>query len=212
LPAACVGITVSLPGRGKGSLADLIREDQMETASLSVRTRLIAAAIVSLGLVAGLVAYSATPANGAPTATEAGKKGKKKKKKKKKKAPAPATPIATPVIPTPPAPTPLPLTAAEVIQRVTDRAAVYCAEDELCLDSGYYFDGAESNPDCVSRSTYTWTCYGYNDEDFEPDGAPDGMVDGTCDFREIVSRSGISGVTSQLDLTFGDEGFDCYLN
>jgi hypothetical protein len=135
-------------------------------------------------------------------ATVAAKKKKKKKKKKRKKRTG-AAPVGTAV---PPAPTtPLALTEAEVVNRVVQRAEVYCNEDPSCIDSGYYVDGT-GHLECASRSTYAWTCYGWNDEDaaFDPPNA-------TCDFREIVQRTGYSGITSQQDLSFGDEGWDCYV-
>jgi len=170
-----------------------------------MRKFLLVSLVVALGLTVAAPA-EASAANDA-TAHAAKKKCKKKggaataKKKCKKKAQAPV-PVAPPVAAPPPAP--LALTAGEVINRVIERAGVYCAADPDCFDWGYYFTVPDpGDPFCSSRSTYTWSCFGWNDGN-------DGVDDYTCDFREIVSRSGLNGITSQLDTTFGVNGFDCY--
>jgi hypothetical protein len=137
------------------------------------------------------------------------KKGKKsataakKKCKKKKKAVIP--PAAT----TPP-PAPLALTADEVVNRVIQKAGEYCSPDPNCVDYGYYYDAAPGDPECESRTTYSWSCYGWNEEDaaFDPPNA-------ICDFREIVERDGYNGIKSHQDLSFGGvdpwaPGWDCY--
>jgi hypothetical protein len=168
---------------------------RVATAALALLTAL------ALALSFGPSTASAGAGQGDGHAVSAAKKKKKKKKKRKKGGGA--APVGTPV-PTAPL-TPLALTEAEVINRVVLRAEVYCNEDPNCIDFGYYEDGA-GQLDCESRSTYTWSCYGWNDEDatFDPPNA-------TCDFREIVSRTGYSGITSQQDLSFADEGWDCYV-
>jgi hypothetical protein len=165
------------------------------TAALALLTAL------ALALSFGPSTPGAGAAQGDGHAVSAAKKKKKKKKKRKKGGGA--APVGTPV---PAAPmTPLALTEAEVINQIVQRAGVYCDEDPNCIDFGYYEDGSGAL-ECASRSTYSWTCYGWNDEDagFDPPNA-------TCDFREIVQRSGYSGITSQQDLSFGDEGWDCYV-
>jgi hypothetical protein len=99
----------------------------------------------------------------------------------------------------PPPPSPLALTESEVTSRVDQQAAAYCAVDSFCYSSGHYTDGGSLA--CSSRSTYSWSCYGYNDE-----------YDGTfytCDFREIVERSGYNGIASRQDLTYGSSGWAC---
>ena len=121
----------------------------------------------------------------------------KKKCKKKKRAPVP--------LPAP-APTPLPLTVGEVRDRMLLKAALYCDEDISCVAWGFYKVGESAdNLSCLSQTTYSWTCYGYNDEE-TAGGAP---PDATCDFREVVEREGIGGVTSHQDLTFGSGGWAC---
>jgi hypothetical protein len=99
------------------------------------------------------------------------------------------------------APAPLALTEAEVTNRVDQQAASYCSTDIYCYNYGHYISGGHLA--CASTSTYSWSCYGYNDE-----------YDGTyytCDFREIVQRSGYNGITSYRDLTYGNSsGWNCY--
>jgi hypothetical protein len=156
--------------------------------------------MVVLAFTFGLASAGAQAHDGQAVAA---KKSKKKKKKKKRRGGSGAAPVGTPV---PAAPTtPLALTEAEVVSRIIQRADVYCNEDPSCIDYGYYEDGT-GHLECASKSTYTWTCYGWTDEDaaFDPPNA-------TCDFREIVQRSGYSGIASYQDLTFGDEGWDCYV-
>jgi hypothetical protein len=89
---------------------------------------------------------------------------------------------------------PVALSASEVANRVFSRAAGYCAVDSACYAYGNY-----DTSTCESKSTYTWSCYGYNLED-------NGL---TCDFREIVSRTGVNGITSYLDTSYSG-GFYCY--
>jgi hypothetical protein len=150
-------------------------------------------AVLSLAVAAPAVATASPSSSSAETAAK--KKGKKKKKKKKKKAkPAPVTPTPAP-------PTPTPLSAAEVINQVGQKAAAYCLPDPICVDSGYY--GTDTQPECQSKAAYVWVCYGWNDEDDEGDLF-------TCDFREVVERVGLNGITSHQDLAYGDEGWDCF--
>ena len=160
-----------------------------------------------LGLVALVAALAVVVAAPAPASTvtpgkaRIAKKCKKKhgkKKKCKKSVPAPVvTPPAAP-------PTPLALTDAEVISRVTQKAFDYCTVDVDCVDYGYYYDTSSTVADCSSKSTYSWTCYGWNDED---DGIDPPF---TCDFREVVERTGYNGITSHQDLTYGTDGWFCF--
>src|SRR4026208_901034 len=43
--------------------------------------------------------------------------------------------------------------------------------------------------ECSSKSTYNWSCYGWNDEDNGVD------PQFTCDFREVVERTGYNAIT-----------------
>jgi hypothetical protein len=166
---------------------------------------LLAAAAISLCVV---FAGPADAASGPATTAAKKKCGKKKGKKTvsaakkcgKKKGGSDPAPVTVPQ-------TPLPLTAAEVINQVALKANQYCDEDPDCLAAGYYFDTAPGDPECLYRTTYTWACYGYNEEDFESD---DEITDWSCDFLEVVSRTGVNGVTSSQDGTFGAGGWDCY--
>jgi hypothetical protein len=177
-----------------------------------MRKYLLVSLVATLGLVVAAPAGAGTSAEDHARAHVAKKKCKKKggaatakKKCKKKSVPPPVTTPVTP--PTPPAtPTPLALTNQEVINRVVQKAGEYCSVDPDCIAYGYYYDGTPSVPACDSKTTYTWACYGWNDEDasFDPPNA-------TCDFREIISRSGYNGITSQQDLSFGVDGWDCYV-
>jgi hypothetical protein len=159
---------------------------------------LLALLVTALSLAVAAPSYASRGREAPPTAHIAKKKckkkqGKKKCKKKKK-------------VVTPPAPTPRPLTDAEVINQVRTRAAVYCAQDPLCVDYGYYFDPVETVAACTSKSTYQWACLGWNDEE-EGDG---GNPDATCRFREIIDRVGIDGITSHQDLTYNPpDGWIC---
>jgi hypothetical protein len=93
-------------------------------------------------------------------------------------------------------PAPLALSETEVRARVNSQASAYCAIDPYCYDYGVYTSGGSLS--CASKSTYTWSCYGWNDE-----------YDGTfytCRFREVVSRSGYNGLTSYRDTGYG---WDC---
>jgi hypothetical protein len=158
--------------------------------------------------VATVALVVATPAAGAsharPADAHIAKKCKKKhgKKKKCKKA-VPVTPVVTP-----PPPVPAPLTDAEVISRVTQQAQNYCDIDADCVDYGYYYTGIPTQADCESKSTYSWSCYGWNYE-YWPGDDPDTDY-WYCDFREVVERVGQNGITSHQDTSFGSGGFDCY--
>jgi hypothetical protein len=97
--------------------------------------------------------------------------------------------------------TPLALTESEVRARVNSQAYQYCfnSGDPYCYASGVWTDGGSLA--CESKSTYQWSCYGWNDE-----------YDGTyytCTFREIVSRSGYNGLTSYRDASYGSNGWAC---
>jgi hypothetical protein len=162
---------------------------------------LAVAAVLGLTMVfATTSASSASPGHAVAAKKRCKKKHSRaaaaKKCKKKKSAPAP---VVTP----PPPPAPLALTDAEVINRVTQKAQEYCAVDSFCYDYGYYYDSNPSEAYCTSKSTYSWSCLGYNLEDF-------GTEFDACDFREIVERVGYNGITSHQDLTYGSGGWDCY--
>jgi hypothetical protein len=155
--------------------------------------------IAALGLAVAAPSYASRGREAPPTAQIA-KKCKKKKhgKKKKCKKKKPVAPAPTPV--------PNPLTDAEVINQVIARAAIYCADDSFCVNYGYYYDGSPGVAACTTKSTYQWACLGWNDENTDADPGPDF----TCDFREIVERVGIDGITSHQDLTFGTDGWFCF--
>jgi hypothetical protein len=159
---------------------------------------------VLAALVAALALAIAAPAMASPSGKQApahiAKKCKKKHGKKKCKKSVPAPVVA------PPAPTPLALTATEVINQVVLKAKQYCDVDPDCVDYGYYWDTAPGDPYCVSKTTYTWVCDGWNDED--TDANPD--IDLECEFREVVERDGLNGIKSHQDLTFADSGWDCF--
>ena len=166
---------------------------------------MLVALVAALGLV---IAVPASASFKQPSA-HAAKKCKKKHGKKKCKKKHPVAPAPVP-LPTPPAPPPTPkaLTDAEVIQQVATRAGVYCAVDPDCIGFGYYStDPGGQFADCDSKTTLVWACYGWNDEDIDAD--PE--ADATCDFREIVERVGIDGITSHQDLGFGNSGWDCFV-
>jgi hypothetical protein len=134
-----------------------------------------------------------------------------KKKCKKKKPPSTTTPSAPST--TTPSVTPKPLTDAEVISRLYSQGAVYCSSPDFfapfCPGHGVYFDGDPTHARCDSKSTFSWSCLGYLD--FDSDG--DDVGDQTCDFREVVERTGIDGITSHQDVSYGTvSGFDCYPN
>jgi hypothetical protein len=155
--------------------------------------------VASAAIIALVVA---APAFAAPHARSAdahiAKKCKKKhgKKKCKKSTPAPPAP-----------PAPLALTDAEVISQVTRKALEYCNADPDCINYGYYStDPGGQVAACSSKSTYSWSCYGWNDEDNGVD------PQFTCDFREVVERTGHNDITSHQDLTFGSGGWDCFLS
>ena len=161
-------------------------------------------AVLSLAVAAPALGQSGRPATA--MAHVAKKKCKKKRGKKKchrKQLVVPPTPTPAP---TPP-PTPNPLTDAEVINQIVARAAVYCADDPQCVDYGYYYDPAPDVAACTSKSAYSWSCLGWNDEQTDADPQPDF----TCDFLEVVDRVGINGLTSHQDLSYGpNSGFACF--
>jgi hypothetical protein len=160
-----------------------------------MKLRILVVSLIALGIaVTGSVAMSSA----APSHARIAKKCKKKHGKKKCKKSVP-TPVVTPPAP----PTPLALTDAEVITRVTQKAFDYCSVDPDCIDYGYYYDTTSTVAACSSKTTYTWACYGWNDED---DGVDPVF---TCDFREIVERVGYNGITSHQDLSYGSSGWAC---
>jgi hypothetical protein len=168
----------------------------------------------SVAIVAVLALLVAAPATasgqGKPLRAHAAKKCKKKhgKKRCKKRKQAPAV--------TPPASGPLPLSAQEVIDRVVQKAGEYCAATAStrgCYDYGYYYDTDPSDPACAVKTTYSWSCYGWNQDyisitDPQPFSSPV-----LCDFLEVVDREGDNGITSHQDLSFGGAewgpGWDC---
>ena len=165
--------------------------------------------VAFVAMLALVVAAPASASNGRPADAHIAKKckkkhGKKKKCKKSKPAPAPA--------PAPAPPAPLALTASEVVNRVTQQANAYCQVDVDCSDYGYYWDTGPGDPYCVAKSTYSWTCDGYNEE-YWPGDDPDTDY-WLCEFREVVERDGYNGIKSHQDLTFGGgswaPGWDCY--
>lgn len=92
-----------------------------------------------------------------------------------------------------------PLNATEVQNRVYSVAYQYYLADDYAV--GY---GAASTDTCDERSTYRWICYGWNDEQ---DGAP--FYGARCWFREVVSRTGTTGITSYSDSSYGNGGWAC---
>jgi hypothetical protein len=164
-----------------------------------VKNYVLAALVATLALAVAAPAVASSHGKAAPVAQIAKKCKKKHGKKKKCKKSVPP-----PVVVTPPAPTPLALTANEVIDQVVLKAKQYCDADLDCYDYGYYWDSAPGDPYCVSKSTYAWTCDGWNDED---NGVDDPFE---CAFREVVERDGLNGIKSHQDLTFGDSGWDCF--
>jgi hypothetical protein len=174
---------------------------------------MVVALLAVLGLALQAPAHASQSGSGlAQIAKKCKKKHKraaaaKKKCKKKSTTPAPTTPA--PVA----APTPKPLTDAEVISRLYSQGAVYCSSPDFfapfCPGHGVYFDGDPTHARCDSKSTFSWSCLGYLD--FDSDG--DDVGDQTCDFREVVERTGIDGITSHQDVSYGTvSGFDCYPN
>ena len=156
--------------------------------------------VAFVALIALAVAAPAAAASHArPADAHIAKKCKKKHGKKKKCKKSVPAPVVTP----PPPPAPLALTDAEVISRVTQKAFDYCSVDPDCIDYGYYYDTTSTVAACASKTTYTWSCYGWNDEDNGVDPVF------TCDFREIVERVGYNGITSHQDLTYGTSGWAC---
>jgi hypothetical protein len=167
------------------------------------RTALVLAAALTVALTISLGNVAESSAGGLhAVAAKKCKKSKKsavaakKKKCKKKKA---AVPVVAP------APTPQPLTDAEVINRITQKAGEYCDDDPFCTgDFGYYSEDLGGMiAGCETKSTFSWSCYGFYEGD-------DGDAY-NCDFREVVERDGINGIKSHLDTTFADSGFDCFL-
>ena len=100
----------------------------------------------------------------------------------------------------PPPPAALPLSSSEVIAAVTQIAKNECDIDGNCSDYGAY---SASSCDYITASQAA--CYGWNYEGFG-DGS-------TCDFREILSRTGYNGLTATRDTSYGntsDGRFYCY--
>jgi hypothetical protein len=163
---------------------------------------LLVALIASLALAVAAPSYASRGREVPPTAHVAKKKCKKKAGAKKKKKCKKKKRVVTP-----PAPTPKPLTDAEVVPWMIQRAAVYCADDPMfCVNYGYYYDATPGVAACTSKSTYQWACLGWNDEETGGGGDPDL----TCAFREIIDRVGIDGLTSHQDLSFNPpDGWSC---
>lgn len=153
--------------------------------------------VLLLGIVLAVPATAtANKSIHSPTAQIAKKKCKKKHGKRCKKRKAPVY--------VPPPPAPLALTDSEVRGAVNQAAFNYCLPDVFCYNYGIYVDYSGGPISCSSKQTYEWSCYGWNDEF-------DGLFFYTCDFREIVDRTGYNGVTSHQDLTFGSNGWNCFL-
>jgi hypothetical protein len=150
--------------------------------------------LACVAIAALAVAAPAVTASHARPGAHIAKKCKKKKraaeaKKKCKKKP-------------PPVPALNALTDAEVISRVQTKANEYCTADPACFSYGYYPGATPAQAGCASKSTYTWSCYGFNLKGNENDPI-------TCRFLEIVERTATNGVTSHQDLTFGVNGWEC---
>ena len=106
----------------------------------------------------------------------------------------------------PPAPpAPLALSDAEVKSGINQAAYDYCLPDAFCYDYGIYVDSIGGPITCASKTVYEWSCYGWNEE-------YDGSDFYTCDFGEIVSRSGYNRITHRQDLSYGSSGWNCYLS
>ena len=157
--------------------------------------------VAALGLV---VAAPATASDGKPAVAQIAKKCKKKKKHGKKKKCKKST-YVPPVVTPPAAPTPLALNDAEVINRIVQKANQYCSIDMFCTDYGYYYDDAPGEAYCFSKSTYSWSCFGWNEEYYPDD--PDGLYDYECAFLEVVERSGYDGIQSHQNL---DYSWNCF--
>jgi hypothetical protein len=191
---------VAAGGRLRGNARRRLNVNRRDSGMKKV---VFAALIATLSFVLAAPSY-ASLGREAPAQAHIAKKCKKKHKraaaakkkcKKKKK-----------VVPPTPAPTPTPLSDAEVIPLMVQRAAVYCAPDPDCVNSGYYYDSNPSQAACDSKSTYVWSCFGWNDEDTAGDPEPEF----TCAFREIIERVGIDGITSRQDLGYADNGWNCF--
>ena len=164
----------------------------------------LVALVATLGFVVAAPAEASTPLS---AHARIAKKCKRKHGKKRCHKTVPA-PVVTPPPSGPPA-----LTAAEVINQVVLKANQYCAADSDCVDYGFYAsDPSLQYPQCSSRGTWSWSCYGWNYE-YWPGDDPDTDY-WWCDFREIVERSVPTGVMSHQDVTFGGSpwasGWDCY--
>src|SRR4051794_5824250 len=159
-----------------------------------------------VSLVTTLALVVVTPAAASAKAPAHARIAKKCKKKHGKKRKCKKTFRVIPPPPAPPA-----LTDAEVISRVVQKAREYCeSAGDSCPGYGYYSTDPQGQyADCSSKSTYSWTCYGYNDKT-----SPYFVNALTCDFREIVERTGDTGIASHQDLSFGGPpwgpGWDCY--
>jgi hypothetical protein len=162
-----------------------------------MKKHVLVASVAILALVVASPAMASSHAK--PATAQIAKKCKKKhgKKKKCKKS------VPVPVVTTP-APTPLALTSSEVINQVTLKAKQYCDVDVDCYNYGYYYTGSPGTPYCVSQTTYTWVCDGWNDEDNGVDPPAE------CEFREVVERDGYNGIKSHQDLSYGSGGWDCF--
>ncbi len=157
-----------------------------------MRRVVLAACVAALGMVF-VASATAAPGIHSPKAHIAKKCKKKKKCKKHHSAPVTA--------PAPAPPAPLPLSESEVKSAVNQAAYNYCLPDIYCYDYGIYVDGA-GNAACDSKTTYEWVCYGWNDE-------YDGSSYYTCDFRQVIDRSGYSSITSRQDMSYGSGGWVC---
>ncbi len=73
---------------------------------------------------------------------------------------------------------------------VNQKASEYCQADPYCYASGVYVEYTGGPLSCGSKLYWTWTCYGYNKEDYFPFIVP-------CRFREIVDRLYGGGVASR---------------
>jgi hypothetical protein len=182
---------------------------QIGSSALRGRPWTLIAMVVVLGLSVGLVVESASGSplsNTSFVKAQVAKKCKKskksaatakKKKCKKHRAPAVTPPAATP-------PTPQALTEQEVVTRIDTVALGYCNADPDCVDWGHFTDIDTGQLSCESKSTYSWSCYGGNEE-YWLDADPAGYW--LCAFLEIVERDGINGIKSHTDTGYG---WDCF--
>jgi hypothetical protein len=165
--------------------------------------RFWAAIAATLALV--VAAPASGSSHGKPLGAHAAKKCKKKHGKKRCKKHKKTPTVA------PPASVPVPLSASEVIDRVVQKAGDYCATADMgCIDYGYYYDTALEDPACSSKTTYSWSCYGWNQEYLSGPLIYGPLL---CTFIEIVERDGYNGIKSHQDLSFGGvpwgAGWEC---